>query len=323
MKNALIIFSIMLWANVFSQRLNRYNHHGERKGKWIVYNDSAKKSKSTVVRYRNGNPIGRAYYYTSEGILGRREIVRFNKIKTTFYNINGSVSMRGNSKMEILTDKVHYYFYGKWKCYDASGKLIKYQYYAKGGLVKTEYVDAAYKAGDSLMRMLANLERNFKEKNRQLISKIDLCKLDPAKCESYRKELMKQDSISFMEVENYLNEFGYPDKSLGESANVPFFIICYANSRLKEKYLPLFRKAIVNGSLSSPTLAFYIDKLELAKGEKQIYGTQGYIDKNLNMVYYPSVDPENLNSRRIEMGLDEKKTEVSTSELIKQVLKNE
>lgn len=288
----------------YSQHHNRYNRHKERTGKWIVYADSAKKIKSTVVRYRNGNAVGRGYYYTSEGYLGRKEIVRFNRIRTSFYYPNGIKRLKGKARIESRGDTLHYFFYGRWKYYDEKGKLVKYNYYKKGGLVNTVYLDKNNRLIDSLINVLNTLEKNFKEKNRELLNAIDKCWYDHRKSENYRLQLFRQDSLTFSETGKFLERSGYPSVKLtGESSGVPFFIMCYATTDLKEKYLPFFRKAVVTGDLASTTLAFYIDKLELAKGEKQVYGTQYYFDKNRKTVFYPSVDPENLEKRRQAVGL--------------------
>jgi hypothetical protein len=297
--------SIVLDAQtLFLRRVNRYNKHKERTGIWITYNDSAKKIRSSKVRYKNDNAIGRGYYYNAEGILARREIVRFKRIKTILYNPNCKVRARGNAKIENYSDRLHYFFYGRWKYYDDNGKLVKYVFYERGVNKKTIYLDKNNLSYDSLINALNTFEKRFKERNLELINVIDNSKNDQKKIEKYRQQLFNQDSALFIEVGKYLDISGYPaTRVAGESANIPFYIFCYAPWDKKEKYLPIFKKAVAAGDLSAKTLAYYIDKLLLAKGEKQIYGTQFYFDKNNNLITYPSIEPDSLLKRREEVGL--------------------
>lgn len=74
-------FFILLFQTFYAQRINRLNKHGERTGKWIVYMDDAKKIKSFEGKFRNGITRGKCYFYTNDGILDRREINRFKKMK--------------------------------------------------------------------------------------------------------------------------------------------------------------------------------------------------------------------------------------------------
>src|SRR6266567_625690 len=93
----ILIFIIIhiFFNDLFSQKINRLNKQGERTGKWIVYNDSAKTKKSTEGKYRNGNAVGKFYYYTMDGVLERREITRFKILKTTLYYPDGTIRFRG------------------------------------------------------------------------------------------------------------------------------------------------------------------------------------------------------------------------------------
>ena len=67
----LSLFLFLISNVLFSQSLNRLNKHGERTGKWITYIDDAKTLKSFEGKFRNGKPIGKNYFYSNDGILGR------------------------------------------------------------------------------------------------------------------------------------------------------------------------------------------------------------------------------------------------------------
>ena len=108
-----VILFLIISYHSFSQKINRLNKRGHRKGKWITYIDEPKKLKSFEGRFRNGKPVGKNYFYNNDGVLERREINRFKKMKTTFYYPNGVMRMKGLARLENLPDKIHYYFYGK------------------------------------------------------------------------------------------------------------------------------------------------------------------------------------------------------------------
>jgi len=305
-KSILAMFFVLFFQNgVFSQRLNRLNKKGQRTGRWVVYLDSAKTIKSMEGRFRKGEQVGKVYWYTMQGVLERKEINRFRRLKTTIYYPDGAKRLTGKARLEDSPEKTHYYFYGTWRYYDENGKLLKYCYYKKGHLLKTVYADKNNKTNDSLINALNTFEKHFLENNQDLISQIDASKWDPAKSEKLRTQLIQQDSELFSELDAFLNRFGYPSvKTTGESSSIPFFIISYSTTGLREKYLELFQEAVTRGDLEAKTLAFYIDKLKIAKGEQQVYGTQFYLDqKTKKIMHYPSIDPDNLEKRRTAVGL--------------------
>ncbi len=301
-----IIFILSFFSfRLFPQHLNRYNKKGERIGKWVTFSDSAKKLKLFEGKYRKGTAVGTCLYYSLDGVLEKKEIKKFRKLKTTIYYSDGHIRNSGKARIENLSDKIHYYFYGKWKYYDENGNLVKYLYYQKGEIIKTEYVNKNNKTNDSLIFALSKIETDFNKNNIELLDSIKISLFNPARCERLKLKLFKSDSSSFRKTERILNTYGYPAKDVvQESSNIPFYIMSYAPLILREKYLELFKAASGIGSLSPSALAFYIDKIKVAKGEKQIYSTQFYFDKNKNTVYYPCIDPENLNARREAVGLE-------------------
>lgn len=297
----LIFFSHAL----FSQKLNRLNKHGERTGKWIVYIDDAKKIKSFEGKFRNGITRGKCYFYTNDGVLERREINRFKKMKTTFYYPNGKVKLKGNARIENLPDKVHYYFYGKWQAYNDSGVLVKNQYYEKGKLVKTEYLDKTIKTNDSLIEVLNVIDKEFATHNATLTDSMNANLKNPYKKQLFEKQLRYSDSLTFGKITHIIDVFNYPSKAIaGESNNIPFYILSFAPADIKEKYLNQLILAADRDDISWKSLAFFIDKLKIAKGEKQVYGTQGSYDSQYKFTMYPCIEPEKLNERRARVGLE-------------------
>ncbi len=303
-----VITLIVLLCNLgimVAQAPNRLNKKGERTGRWVTYMDDEEKIKSFEGKFRNGKAVGKAYFYDNEGILGRREINRFKKLKTIFYYPNGVVRMRGCARLENLTDKIHYYFYGKWKNYDTSGVLIKYCFYKQGELIKTIYKDKHNKTNDSLFEVLRLIDTEFAADNRRLTDSINANLKNTTRYNYFKRALTVHDSITFMRIGSIMDRYGYPSTQIaGEASGIPFYILGFAPVSLKEKYLPQLKMAADRGDINWKSLAFFIDKIKVAKNEKQIYGTQGTYDKDYKFKLYPCEDPENLNKRRAGVGLE-------------------
>lgn len=301
--NYIIILLCVFYLSSVSQ--NKYNKYGKRKGRWIIYTDSAKTKKLSEGRFRNDKAVGKWFYYTPAGVKERKEIYIFKKLKTTLYYPDGTVSLKGSARIEVLPDKIHYYFFGKWKYFNEDGKSVKYVFYDKGKSIKTVYIDRNIKTNDSLVNALNTIEKDFTSNNQSLIDSIKMFSHNIKKCELLEQRLFLSDSITFNKIGILLKQYGYPGKDkVNQSTDVPFYILSYAPAAVKEKYLNYLKDAADKNIISWSSLAFYIDKMKIAKGEKQIYGTQYFYNKD-NLIYYPIIEPEALFTRRKSVGLEE------------------
>lgn len=300
----LIIVIQLVAGTFFSQKINRLNKHGERHGVWITYNDKEKNSISIKGRYRNGRQVGSFYFYDPDGHLERIEKNRFKKIHTTTYYSNGKKRSKGKAKIQISAEKIHYFFYGKWRYYDTNGIAEKYVYYETGKIIKTVYIDKNNCTNDSLMYALNSIDTYFNQTNAELLDSISHSAFNIPKRERLQNELFMSDTLSFNAIQSILKTYGYPKKKqVHESAAIPFYIISFAPSGIRENYLELFKTAANNGDIEWKSLTFYIDKLYLALGKKQVYGTQYYY-LGRDQVYYPIEDYDHLPNRLKEIGLD-------------------
>lgn len=299
-----IVFSLISFFS-FSQTFNRLNKKGERTGKWIVYSDSARKNKLFEGRFRNGLAVGKSYYYTNDGTLDRKEIIRRKKIKTTFYHSNGKARLKGLARIDNLPDKIHYYYYGRWEAFNEHGTLEKYLYYEKGNFIKSVYLDKNVKLNDSLVFVLNRLDKEFVEINKNLVDSINQYEGNTVKQKSFKSELRRFDSLCYLKIDTILARHGYPSKQIvgDEVVGIPFFILGFAPLSLKEKHYQTILMAVSKGDVEATSFAYFADKIKVAKGEKQIYGTQYYVDKEYNIIYYPIEDKEHLDERRKTMGL--------------------
>ncbi len=309
-KSALKLITFLLLASfsdlLNAQSINQFNHKGKRTGKWIIYLDDSNTVKSFQGKFRNGISVGTCYYYTNEGVLEKKDIKKFKKLKTTYYHSNGKIRLKGNARLKNMPDKIHYYFYGKWKVYDEMGVLIKSNYYEKGELKRTVYVDKNSKTNDSLINILTQIDNEFTLHNNILVDSANNNRKNKSKYLEFRNQLRLKDSLTFDKIEKIFEIYGYPSTAIvGEGSVIPFYLLGFAPNSVKEKNLEILKTAADNKDISWKSLAMFIDKIKVAKKEKQIYRTQFWYDKKTEKeIYFETEDLEHLNERRLKVGLD-------------------
>jgi len=83
-----------------------------------------------------------------------------------------------------------------------------------------------------------------------------------------------------------------------------FLVIQHSSREMREKYFPLIKESAVKGDLSQRAVAMMEDRMLMEKGKKQKYGTQLVKFGDGPFKLHPVEDPENLNARRLEMGME-------------------
>ena len=74
----------------------------------------------------------------------------------------------------------------------------------------------------------------------------------------------------------------------------------------KEKHYNTIIDEANKGELEWKDVAYFVDKVKVAKKEKQVYGTQYKMNESLKkIVHYPIEDIDKLNERRKQVGLNE------------------
>jgi hypothetical protein len=114
------------------------------------------------------------------------------------------------------------------------------------------------------------------------------------------------DSTNLIQVESILKKFGWlgHDK-IGSQANTTLFmVIQHSNLSVQEKYLPLIKEAVKNGNANAKNLALLEDRVAVFQGKMQNYGSQIFWSKVTNAYFIlPLADPDNVDKRRAEVGL--------------------
>lgn len=308
MTGRLFLFLFLLLSQFsFSQKnINRYRHK-ERQGLWIVYQDSTNTRIDNIGRYRRGLPKGTWKYYDANGKLIKKEKHLFRKIFIRQYHPNGKLQKKGQAKVVLTQNLIHYFYYGDWYVYDTSGTLIKKQFYKEGNKVSeiSYQLNTEKKINDSLAATLRQLNTEIYKYSDSILNAERTSGKDSKLYQRY-VSLSNLNAFKVLdELDKIIAKYGYPGKSLvGEDYAIAFSIISIAGIKYKEKYYDLIIEAANNKELDWTDVAFFVDKVKVAKKEKQVYGTQYKIEER-TVVYYPIEDKVNLNVRRKKAGLEE------------------
>lgn len=117
----------------------------------------------------------------------------------------------------------------------------------------------------------------------------------------------KNHDINEKKVIQILDSLGWPSKKIiGEQGNLTICnVLQHSSLEVREKYLPLMRKAFMDEELSARFLVRAEDRIATDKNELQIYGGQiKYYPETKSFNFWPIKDPENLEKRRAKMGME-------------------
>jgi hypothetical protein len=121
----------------------------------------------------------------------------------------------------------------------------------------------------------------------------------------HRKIINEKDSLNLIKIEKILNERGWLGTDIigRQGNNTLFLVIQHSDLETQLKYLPMMREAVTEGNTRGSSLALLEDRVALRQGNRQIYGSKIYTDKNGEKYVAPLIEPENVDKRRAEVGL--------------------
>ncbi|MCE3279773.1 MAG: hypothetical protein K0S44_1964 [Bacteroidetes bacterium] len=307
-KYCFLLITLLFPYFSFSQKINKLKHN-ERHGIWIIYQDSTHKVIDNIGKYRKGIPKGTWRYYDELGRLTKKEKHFFRKTYIKFYHSNGNLKKKGKAKTIVDDRLIHYYYYGNWNVCDTMGLLVKKQFYKEGYKIS----ESGVRNNDKTIQN-DSLTKTMQEINTAFFKYSDSITITQQKfgirSEEYERivSLSNLNALKILEdLDKIIVQYGYPGKTLvGEEYAIAFSIISSSNIKFKEKYHDLIVNAADKKELEWDDVVFFVDKVKVAKKEKQLYGTQYRYDEKLNQIfYYPIEKKEELNQRRKEKGLKE------------------
>lgn len=120
--------------------------------------------------------------------------------------------------------------------------------------------------------------------------------------EAYQKTI----KTNFPKVVQIFKQYGFPGYDLvGEEISKKYFLLVQHSDfdlNFQKQVLRKMKREVENKNASAQNFAYLADRTEINSGRLQIYGTQILMSANTSIK--PVVDPENLDQRRKEVGLE-------------------
>ena len=117
-------------------------------------------------------------------------------------------------------------------------------------------------------------------------------------------EEMQAELARTARIRALVEEHGWPGRSLvgDDGASAAWLLVQHADDdpEFQARALILMQAAVASGEADGSELAFLVDRVRVARGEPQMYGTQCRADGSPQ----PIEDPERLEERRAAAGLE-------------------
>jgi len=170
----------------------------------------------------------------------------------------------------------------------------------------------AASTNDATRRELVKMGEENQKHRQEIMDLMDrLAKSDDEKVAKKWKQAVERqnalDSRNRQRLDEIVKQYGWPKKSVfGEEASgVAFSVVQHAELDYQKKYLPLIKEAVAQKEARQADLAILEDRILTREGKKQIYGTQVRLNQNTQLMeLYPIEDEENVDARRVGVGLE-------------------
>lgn len=166
-------------------------------------------------------------------------------------------------------------------------------------------LDTIYMEDQNYRKQIGDIEKKYGRESKEM--------------QNHWKLIIEKDSINLIKVKNILDTYGWlgADVVGGQGNSALFLVIQHSDLPTQEKYLPMMREAVKNGKAQGSSLALLEDRVALGQGRKQIYGSQIGRDPVTQLYYVsPLEDPDNVDKRRAEVGLQPLANYVSRWQII-------
>ncbi len=131
---------------------------------------------------------------------------------------------------------------------------------------------------------------------------------NPAEIDKAWEKIQQSDRIHTQKMITIVETYGWPTISLAgkEGAHAAWLLTQHAdaNPQFQEKCLRLMKPHVDKKEVFAKDYAYLYDRVQIAKGEKQSYGTQAFIDPETKRTIFRPIEKEaDLDKRRKAMGL--------------------
>lgn len=158
--------------------------------------------------------------------------------------------------------------------------------------------------------LIAVLDTIWNTEQRPITLRDSLMKIYGAESELVKEQQAvyeKNHILNERKVKNILDKYGWPTKErAGEQGNWTISnVIQHSDNEVRIQYLPMMRQAVKDKKLEPRFLVRAEDRIATERGDLQIYGGQmKYYPETKNFNLWPVFEPENIDKRRTEIGLD-------------------
>lgn len=228
------------------------------------------------------------------------------------YNVACAWALAGNKdkafkRLNDLTNKdiVNYYTFitnpdfislhndKRWRSLDSIFKLNRNKKIKNPNITLLNILDTIFPEDQKYRLQLNKVEKEYGVKSKQY--------------KSLWAIINAKDYINVLKAKKIINEYGWPSIDMvgEEGITTMFLVLQHAPINKQLYYLPMMKKALKEGNLLPSDYALFEDRVLLAIGKKQIYGSQ-IASPYSSSAYYirPIEDPDNVDKRRLAVGLD-------------------
>lgn len=166
-------------------------------------------------------------------------------------------------------------------------------------------VDREAKYNKKVESELAKVYNEDQNIRKQYLTSMRQIPKDSLTTDSLGKVMIGVDSINQIAVSKVLK--GYNSNQLltlsDSSITTIFAVVQHSNVLYQDKHFPFIKQAFKNGQIKKQLYVLLLDRMEMYKGNDQVYGTQIITTTTGYSFVSPVVDPVNLDKRRQAMGM--------------------
>ncbi|UTA81225.1 hypothetical protein J4377_07085 [Halomonas sp. XH26] len=157
---------------------------------------------------------------------------------------------------------------------------------------------------DELIEMAAG-DQEFRSRLAPMLSTVDFSVPPTGEFLALVSEQNEIDTRNTLRLREIVDAHRWPQKSeVGEEASKAAQLLVQHSALEHQKYLlPSIKEAVLQGEADASSMAMLEDDILVAEGNDQIFGTEITNSPDGGLMLYPVHDSENINARRLAVGL--------------------
>jgi hypothetical protein len=158
----------------------------------------------------------------------------------------------------------------------------------------------------SLVAILDTVYQEDQKHRQGIVKMIEELGMESKEVKDRLTLMLIADSVNTIKITNILEAYGWlgPDQVGRRGALTIFLVIQHAPFEVQKKYLPMMREAVNNKKAHAYNLALLEDRVALADGKKQIYGSQLQTNEETGKLELSPLEaPDQVDIRRAAVGL--------------------